>query len=171
MSSAQEVLDQDTSTQNVDVLSHAATLLPYASLAIIFFWFGGMKFTDYEAQAIKGLVANSPFMSFLYNFLDVHSVSYLIGTSEIVIGILLVLRLVSPQLSLIGALGAVGVFALTSTFFASTPGVVLPDVGFPAISVLPGQFLLKDIGLLALAIVAANESRKSLTQHQSDTQD
>ena len=47
---------------------------------------------------------------------------------------------------------------MTFSFFLTTPGVVLPELGFPAISVLPGQFLLKDIGLLVLALGVVNES-------------
>jgi reactive chlorine resistance protein C len=38
----------------------------YASLAIIYAWFGGMKFTDYEAQGLVPLVENSPLLSWFY---------------------------------------------------------------------------------------------------------
>ena len=31
----------------------------------------------------------------------------------------------------------------------STPGIIVPEIGAPAITVAPGQFLLKDVGLLA----------------------
>jgi reactive chlorine resistance protein C len=31
-------------------------------LAIVLLWIGGMKFTAYEAEGIKPLVANSPLM-------------------------------------------------------------------------------------------------------------
>ncbi|WP_157214273.1 DUF417 family protein, partial [Pseudomonas agarici] len=32
----------------------------YFALAVIYFWFGGMKFTNYEAQGLVPLVGNSP---------------------------------------------------------------------------------------------------------------
>ena len=35
-------------------------------LVIVLLWIGGMKFTAYEAEGIKPLVANSPLMSWVY---------------------------------------------------------------------------------------------------------
>ena len=46
----------------------------------------------------------------------------------------------------------------TLSFMVTTPGVFVPELGFPAISVAPGQFLLKDIGLLALSLWIAINS-------------
>ena len=44
-------------------------------------------------------------------------------------------------------------FLITLTFFVSTPGVAEPTAGgFPAISAPIGQFLLKDLVLLAASI-------------------
>jgi uncharacterized membrane protein YkgB len=44
-------------------------------------------------------------------------------------------------------------FIITLTFFLSTPGVAEPTAGgFPAISAVPGQFLLKDLVLLAASL-------------------
>jgi uncharacterized membrane protein YkgB len=36
-------------------------------LVIVLVWIGGLKFASYEAEGIVPLVANSPFMSFLYH--------------------------------------------------------------------------------------------------------
>src|ERR1700692_1137956 len=36
-------------------------------LVIVLVWIGGLKFASYEADGIVPLVANSPFMSFLYH--------------------------------------------------------------------------------------------------------
>jgi uncharacterized membrane protein YkgB len=44
----------------------------------------------------------------------------------------------------------------------STPGVIEPGLGFPAITVAPGQFLLKDIGLLAASLFVAGHSLTKL---------
>jgi uncharacterized membrane protein YkgB len=44
-------------------------------------------------------------------------------------------------------------YLITLTFFLSTPGVAEATAGgFPAISALPGQFLLKDLVLLAASL-------------------
>lgn len=131
---------------------------PYIALAIVFLWFGGMKFTAYEARAIQGLVANSPLISFVYSFLGVQTVSILIGLVEVAIAALLLGRLVSPRLSALGAAGAAITFALTFSFFFSTPGVGLADHGALAISVAPGQFLLKDLALLFFSLVLLRDS-------------
>jgi len=52
--------------------------------------------------------------------------------------------------------------SLPFSFFFSTPGVFLADVGGLAISVLPGQFLLKDLALLVVAVWAVNDSVKAV---------
>jgi uncharacterized membrane protein YkgB len=44
----------------------------------------------------------------------------------------------------------------------STPGVVVPELGFPAISVAPGQFLLKDVGLFAASFWVFVDSLKTI---------
>ncbi|MNG32209.1 hypothetical protein D3C87_1590440 [compost metagenome] len=49
-------------------------------------------------------------------------------------------------------------FLTTLSFMFSTPGVIEPGLGFPAITVAPGQFLLKDIGLLAASLFVAGHS-------------
>lgn len=136
----------------------------YGSLCIIFIWFGAMKFTAYEAEAISGLVANSPVISFLTLIMSRQGVSNLIGITEITIALLLAARAFSPKLSAIGACGAIATFVVTFSFFFSTPGVFLEDTGGAAISVLPGQFLLKDLALLCLSIMLLSESRQAIAK-------
>ena len=66
------------------------------ALVVIFLWFGGMKFTSYEANGIAPFIAHSPIMSWLHTTFGVQ--------------------------------------------------------GFPAISAPIGQFLLKDLVLLAASV-------------------
>ncbi|WP_083213661.1 MULTISPECIES: DUF417 family protein [unclassified Ensifer] len=147
----------------VDRHSQAVTAAGlYGSLAIIYGWFGGMKFTSYEAEGLVGLVSNSPLLGWTYSLFSVEGFSNLLGVVELSIGALIAARLVKPIYSLIGGLLSAGLFATTLSFMATTPGVFLPDLGFPAISVAPGQFLLKDIGLLALSLWIAVDSLASL---------
>lgn len=131
-----------------------ATTGIFAALALVFLWFGAMKFTAYEAGAIRGLVENSPFIGWLYAILSERAVSGLIGTVELIIAALLAARAVKPELAVLGALGAVATFVITSSFFLTTPGVFIPEHGILAISVVPGQFLLKDIVLLFASLLA-----------------
>jgi reactive chlorine resistance protein C len=134
----------------------------YASLVVVFAWFGGMKFTAYEAEGLTGLVGNSPLLSWVYPIFGVRGFSSILGVIELSIGALIAARLVSPVYSLVGGLLSAGLFVTTLSFMVTTPGVFEPEMGFPAISVAPGQFLLKDIGLLALSLWIAVDSLAAL---------
>jgi len=134
----------------------------YFALAVIYFWFGGMKFTHYEAVGLVPLVSNSPFLGWVYDIFSADTFSSLLGVLEVSIGTLITGRLLSPKLSLIGGALSAGLFFTTLSFMFSTPGVIEPGLGFPAISVAPGQFLLKDIGLLAASIFVAGHSLMAL---------
>jgi len=130
----------------------------FASLAVIYFWFGGMKFTAYEAEGLIPLVENSPLVSWMYDIFSARGFSTFLGFVELTIGLLIAGRIVSPALSAIGGLLSAGLFITTVSFMISTPGAIEPSLGFPAISVAPGQFLLKDIGLLAGSIFVLGQS-------------
>src|SRR5215212_3606551 len=71
----------------------------YVSLAIIYAWFGGMKFTDYEAKGLVPLVENSPLLSWFYDLLSVRGFSTFLGFVELCIGLLIAFRLVHPIFS------------------------------------------------------------------------
>lgn len=126
--------------------------LRYA-LVLVLLWIGGMKFTSVEAKAIEGLVANSPLLGWMYALLSVETASALIGVAELVIAGLIAARPFSARLAAVGSALAVGMFLTTLSFLGSTPGVFEASLGgFPALSVLPGQFLLKDLVLFAVAL-------------------
>lgn len=131
----------------------------YFSLAIIFLWIGAMKFTDYEAAGIAGLVMNSPIVGWLHPLLGIGGTSHFLGVYEIITGLLLAARLYSPTLSLVGAALSILTYLVTLSFMFTTPGIAEPLAGgFPAISAFPGQFLLKDIALLAISVYCLGES-------------
>jgi uncharacterized membrane protein YkgB len=56
---------------------------------------------------------------------------------------------------------AIGLFATTLSFLFSTPGWE-PSLGFPALSAMPGQFLLKDIVLFGASVWSLGESLKAI---------
>jgi uncharacterized membrane protein YkgB len=103
------------------------------SIVLVLGWIGAMKFTAYEAGAIEGLVASSPLTAWLYSILDLQGAANLIGTIEI-------------------ATALAVTFAVTLSFLFSAPGWEASLGGFPALSVVPGQFLLKDVVLLAASV-------------------
>ena len=121
-----------------------------------------MKFTSYEANGIQPLVANSPIMGWLYRFLSVQGFSDLLGVVEIAIAMMIGKRWLSPRVSAIGSTLAIVMFLTTLSFLFSTPGWEPSLGGFPALAVVPGQFLLKDIVLLGGSIWSLGESLASI---------
>lgn len=122
------------------------------SIVIVLAWIGAMKFTAYEAGAIEGLVASSPLTAWLYSVFDLHGASKLIGSIEILTAAALILAPLHRWIAIAGAAGASATFAVTASFLASAPVWEASLGGFPALSVVPGQFLLKDLVLLAAAL-------------------
>ena len=127
-------------------------------LVAVMVWIGAMKFTAYEAEGISGLVSNSPLMAWVYQVFSVRQFGILLGGAELLIAGLIAVRPFSAKASAVGSALAVGMFATTLSFLFTTPGVVEASLGFPALSVMPGQFLIKDIVLLAAALWATGEA-------------
>jgi uncharacterized membrane protein YkgB len=90
------------------------------AMGIVLVWIGGLKFAD--PSAVVGLL----------------------GASEIVVGLLL---FASFQVKYVGIL-TMALFAGTLAIFVFTPMVAYGDRGFPLLT-LPGEFLLKDVALMA----------------------
>ena len=86
--------------------------------------------------------------------------SNIIGTTEIAIAVLLLLGFKFPKAALVGALGAILTFFVTASLLFFAPVTEASLGGFPALSVVPGQFLLKDLVLLAGAVFLAGEALK-----------
>jgi len=149
-------------------VADGATALESAGLALIRYglvlvlaWIGAMKFTAYEAAGIEPLVANSPFMAWTLPLLGRQGVSNLLGVVEIAVAILIALRPVAPALAAAGSAAAVAMFCTTLTFLFSTPGWEPSLGGFPALSVVPGQFVLKDLVLLGASLWSLGESLRA----------
>jgi len=123
------------------------------ALVVVFLWFGAMKFTAYEANGIAPFIAHSPIMSWLHTLFGIQGASYVIGVLELSTAAALVVGAFQPAFSALGAAMSAATYLITLTFFFTTPGVAEASAGgFPAISAAPGQFLLKDIVLLAASL-------------------
>jgi uncharacterized membrane protein YkgB len=122
------------------------------SMAAIFIWFGIQKFTPYAADAIAPLIQHSPFMSWLGVF-GVRGEARVVGTIELLTAAALIAGSAIPAVSALGAAMASATFVLTTSFVFSTPGITqFSPTGFPIISSLLEQFLLKDVALLAACL-------------------
>jgi len=149
-------LMQDTAHEQVTISSRveaAGRQLARYGLVVVVAWIGFMKFTAYEAEGISRYVAHSPLMSWVYEFMSHRGFSAVLGVVEITIALLIAVRPLWPRAAVVGSALAVGMFLTTLSFLATTPGVWEPSAGgFPALSGAPGQFLLKDLVLLGVAL-------------------
>ncbi len=146
------------STNNDASLRNFGSAMIRVALAIILIWVGCLKFTTYEADGILPLVKSSPLLSWILGITDIYSLAKFLGVIEIVAGIFILLKKVSPQLSFIGAIGAIITFFITLTFLFSAPPAFQPGMGFPFLSPMPGQFLLKDLLLISASVYLAGDS-------------
>ena len=127
-------------------------------LVIVLLWIGGMKFTAYEAEGIRPFVENSPLFAWTYPVFGVQGLSNILGATEILVGLLIAARPWLPRVSAVGSLLAVGMFLSTLSFLVTTPGAWADEIGgLPAIAVL-GEFLIKDVALLATAVWSFGEA-------------
>jgi uncharacterized membrane protein YkgB len=100
-------------------------------------------------------------MGWMYGFLSVRAFSNLLGTVEIAVAVMIALRPVSPRIAAVGSAMAVMMFLTTLSFLFSTPGWEPSLGGFPGLSAMPGQFLLKDVVLLGGAVWSLGEALAS----------
>src|ERR1700741_2865874 len=129
-----------------------AALVARYALVIVLAWFGAMKFTSYESQGISHWVANSPLLSWVYHFMSIDAFGRLNGSTELIIAALLAVKPWFPKASVMGGIFASLFFVVTLSFMITTPGVGEASAGgFPVLSA-DGEFLMKDIANLGLAL-------------------
>jgi uncharacterized membrane protein YkgB len=151
-----------TAARNGSSLSNHGRNIAVFGLAFVFAAIGLMKFTAYEAEAIQGLVASSPLLSWLYGVFSVRELSAVIGVVEVSAAILLALRPWSARAGAAGAAVISATLITTLTFLFTAPGWEPSLGGFPFLSVVPGQFLIKDLPLLGIALWALGDALSDL---------
>ena len=98
-------------------------------------------------------ISNSPFIWWLSIF-GVRGEAYFLGVAELGIAALLAAGAFNPILSAVGSLRGVVTFAITWSFFFTTPGVVKWTWSTDPIAWnLTGEFIFKDIVLLCVCVV------------------
>jgi reactive chlorine resistance protein C len=146
----------------VAAIDTVASVLGRYGLVVVIGWIGALKFANFEANQIQPLVANSPFMGWLYDIFSVYTFSALLGVFEVAAAVLLAIKPLFPKLSIVGSVQAIVLFLATISFLFTTPGIGEPaGGGFPALS-LVGEFLLKDIPLLGLSFWTLADSIRAV---------
>lgn len=158
------------------------------------------KFAPYEADSIAPLVADGPFLSFFYKHPDqyrthltqegefrqaerawqtennTYRFSTVLGSVELLIGLLTLVGVALRGLGLLGASLAFITSFITILFLITTPDAWVPALGdaqhgFPYLSG-GGRLVMKDVLLLAGAWLIMTDSAKSLLAvHPSGTSD
>lgn len=137
-------------------LTRWGQLVSRYGLVIVLAWIGFGKYVKMESRV---LIQHSPLMSWVYDVFSVTFVAYALGTMEIVAALLIALRPLWPRVAAAGSALAVVLFLGTLSFLFTTPGVFMTYAhGVPVLSALPGQFLLKDLVLLGVALWTLGES-------------
>jgi uncharacterized membrane protein YkgB len=129
-----------------------AALVARYGLVIVLAWFGAMKFTYYESHGVSPLVASSPFLGWVYHVMSISAFGRLLGSAELITAALLALKPWWPKASVLGGVLASLFFMGTLSFMVTTPGIGEASAGgFPVLSA-NGEFLMKDIAILGLAL-------------------
>jgi reactive chlorine resistance protein C len=166
-------------------------------LAIVLIWIGGLKFASYEADGIVPLVANSPFMSFLYHHPApeyrehltkegqvvpanqqwnesnrTYPVSYGLGVIIVSLGIMIALHPIWPQVSAVGSFLLILMALTTLSFLVTTPEAWVPALGdphhgFPYLSGA-GRLIIKDAIMLGAAVTTLADSAKAYIKRTAD---
>ncbi|MDG1995400.1 MAG: DUF417 family protein [Emcibacteraceae bacterium] len=161
------IFNQNNATEYAAKFNNVGINAIRLTMITLLTWIGLMKFTAYEAGAIEGLVASSPLVSWLYSIFSVQMTSNIIGSIEIATAVALLIGFKNHTIGLLGAAAATFTFLLTASFLLSAPVWEASLGGFPALSVVPGQFLLKDIVLLGAALALIGDSFKGIASNNS----
>jgi uncharacterized membrane protein YkgB len=137
-------------------ISVAGRLVSRYGLVVVLAWIGAGKYVKMESRV---LIEHSPLLSWIYDFLSYGTVANLLGSMEIIAAALIAVHRLWPRVSAIGSALAVILFLGTLSFLFTTPGVIdtFAD-GFPVLSAQPGQFLLKDLVLIGVALWTLGDS-------------
>jgi len=159
-------IHSSTANQLTHIFAIAENILLRYGLALLLLWFGGMKFTSYEAHGIMGLEANSPLFRPLLAALGVQGLSNVLGVTEITTALLLIAGRFFPRVGLAGSAIGIVMFLTTLSFMITTPGWEPSLGGFPALSSSIGQFLIKDVVLLGASVYTARQSLAAIAANQ-----
>ena len=162
MCMAEDVLTTQSRDVRWDSLARLGQAVSRYGLVIVLVWIGFGKYVKMESRI---LIEHSPLMSWIYDFLSVATVAAALGTAEIVAAVLIAVRPLWPRISVVGSAMAVVLFLGTLSFLFTAPGVVATHAGaIPVLSAQPGQFLLKDLVLIGVAIWSLGDSLAAASQ-------
>ncbi|OEG75179.1 hypothetical protein BEL05_02680 [Shewanella colwelliana] len=135
-------------------------LVGLAGVVLTLLWIGVFKFTPTEAEAIRPLVESHPLMNWMFSILSVQGVSNLIGITEIIVAIGMVVGIWKPKVGYWSGLAAIVIFITTLSFLFTLSGVWKLVDGVPVTEF----FIFKDIVFLGIAWFSVERSRELINK-------
>jgi uncharacterized membrane protein YkgB len=129
--------------RNAAAVRKAGRIVALTGVILPLLMIGGMKFTSVEIEALRPLIGGTPWLAWMYPVFGEGGASYVLGVVEIATALLLI-------------------FLVTCSIMVALP-IWEPALGFPALGPA-GQFLIKDIALLGIALVVLGESLNRLNK-------
>ncbi|RWK63134.1 DUF417 family protein [Mesorhizobium sp.] len=140
----------------------AGRILAVTGVIMPLLMIGGMKFTAVEIEALRPLIGGTPWLAWMYPVFGEAGASYVLGVVEIATALLLIASPWSARAGVAGGALATLIFLVTCSIMVALP-IWEPALGFPALGPA-GQFLIKDIALLGIALVILGESLNRLNK-------
>jgi len=131
-------------------------LVALSGVVLTLLWIGVFKFTPTEAEAIRPLVESHPLMNWMFSILSVQGVSNLIGITEIIVAIGMVVGVWKPKVGYWSGLAAVVIFITTLSFLFTLSGVWKIVDGVPVTEF----FIFKDVVFLGVAWLSVERSHR-----------
>lgn len=122
---------------------------------------GLLKFTDIEIDALKPVIAYTPWLVWLYPVFGEAGASFFLGIVELITALLLIASVWSPRAGVVGGLLALLTFTVTVSTMLALPIWEAGSGGFPFLNGF-GQFLIKDVALLGIAAIVLGDSIRRL---------
>ncbi|EIV8651535.1 DUF417 family protein [Vibrio parahaemolyticus] len=132
-------------------------LIGVLGVSLVLAWIGIYKFTPTEAKLIQPLVENHFAMSWLYNVISVQAVSNIIGATEIVVAIGLIVGFKNNKIAYLSGIAAALIFVTTLSFLLTTPNTWKVSDGV----LVTNFFLVKDILFLAISVSVIERNKPS----------
>jgi len=139
-----------------------------AGMVVMLLWAGSYKMTVPGADGIVPLVDNSPLISWHFKLFGVYHGADMIGLTEVIAAIMIIIGLFKPEAGVIGGMIAVVMFFVTSTMLITTPGALINVKGMNYMSFL-GLFLFKDIINLGASLFLISKFGQKATFAKQNT--
>src|SRR5215475_13464157 len=122
-------------------------LVTSVGMIVMLLWAGSYKMTAPGAEGIIPLVSNSPLLSWHFKLFGPYIGSDLIGITEIVAALLMIVGYRKPKAGILGGLITVVMFFTTSSMVITTPSTIIAvhEIRYMRYMSFLGLFLFKDV--------------------------